>query len=839
MPNIKLALRTLFKSPFVTVVAALSLALGIGANAAIFSLFNEMLMRPLPVPEPTRLVNLEAPGPKPGSQTCSSAGSCEVVFSYPMYRDLERAQTVFTGLAAHRQFGANLAFRGQTMNTTGMQVSGSYFPTLGLRPALGRLFTPEDDRTIGAHFVTVLSYDFWERTMGLDPTVIGQNITINGHPMTIIGVAPQGFAGTTLGEKPRIYVPLTMRGVMSPGFRNFENRRAYWVYVFARLKPGVTIDRARTAINTAYRPIIQGTEAALQQGMSPETLERFRKKSVLVVDGRRGQSTVQTEARVPLILMFSVTGIVLLIACANIANLLLSRAASRAMEMAVRLSLGATRRQLIGQLLTEACLLALIGGAASLVVARWTLGAIAGMLPPEAADTLTFTIEPAVVVFTSALALLTGIAFGLFPALHSTRPELITALRSGAGNLSGTKGASRFRSTLVTAQIALSTALLISAGLFIKSLNNVTRLDLGVKIDNISTFSISPTLSGYDSLRARALYARLEEELKSIPGVNSVAASLVPVLAGSSWGNTVGVQGFAKGPDTDANARFNAISPGYFQTLGIDRLAGRDFTNADMRGAPRVAIVNEAFARKFGLMGSGAGGAGPLNVIGKRMDMGNDSLDIEIVGLVRNARYSDVKDSVPPLFFIPYRQDSRANSMYFYLRSSIDPKQILPQIPGLLRKVDPMLPVEELKSLPQQVRENIFMDRMISIMSASFAFLATLLAAIGLYGVLAYSVAQRTNEIGIRVALGANATRVRLMVLRQVAVMTLIGGLLGVAGALAAGRGAASMLFEIKGYDPVVFILSTILLMLVSLAAGIIPAMRASRVDPIRALRYE
>src|SRR3954466_609451 len=289
MTNIKLALRTLFKSPFVTIVAALSLALGIGANAAIFSLFNEMLLRPLQgVPHPAELVNLAAPGPKPGSQSCSSAGSCEVVFSYPMYRDLEKAQTAFTGLAGHRQFGTNVAVRGQTMNTTGMLVSGSYFSTLGLRPALGRLFSPDDDKTIGSHFIVVLSYDFWERSLGLDPTILGQNVTVNGYPMTVIGVAPPGFTGTTIGEKPRLYVPLSMRGKMSPGFRGFENRRSYWVYVFGRLKPEVSIDRAQTAINTIYHPIIQGTEAALQQGMTSETLEKFKKKQVLVEDGRRG-----------------------------------------------------------------------------------------------------------------------------------------------------------------------------------------------------------------------------------------------------------------------------------------------------------------------------------------------------------------------------------------------------------------------------------------------------------------------------------------------------------------------------------------------------------------------
>jgi predicted permease len=840
MPNLKLAIRTLFKSPFVTIVAALSLALGIGANAAIYSMFDEMLRKPLPVPEAARLVNLAAIGPKAGSTSCGSAGDCDVVFSYPMYRDLERTQTVFTGLAAHFLFGTNMAFRGQTLNGRGLFVSGSYFPTLGLRPALGRLLTPDDDKTIGANFVAVVSYSFWERNLGSDRSVLSQTITINGQSMTLVGVAPEGFDGTTLGEKPKVYVPISMRGVISQGWKGFENRRSYWVYVFGRLKPGISIDRARVVMNTLYHPIIQTTEAPLQQGMSAPTLARFKAKEVLLEDGRRGQSTVQKEASVPLMLLMTVTGIVLLIACANIANLLLARAANRAMEMAVRLSLGATRGQLLVQLLTESCLLAVIGGVASLVVAHWTLGFMAALLPGDIAATLDFKLSPAAVYFTAAVSIATGLIFGIFPALHSTRPELVSTLRSGAGNLSGGRTASRFRTTLVTAQIALSTALLICAGLFIKSLDNVSKTDLGLKLDNVVTFAISPARSGYDSTRSKELYARIEEELKGVPGVTGVSTSTVPLLASSNWGNSVSVQGFKKGPDTDDGSRYNEIGPDYFQTLGVPVLAGREFTIGDAMGAHKVAIVNVAFARKFGLLPRGGAGADAAGVVGKLMSYnGTDTLDTEIVGLVRNAKYSQVKDSVPPVFFTPYRQDARVGSINFFVRSSLAPERALPPIPKLIKKLDPLLPVEDLKTMPQQVQDNIFLTRMIGILSASFAALATLLAAIGLYGVLAYSVAQRTNEIGIRVALGADAWRVRMLVLRQVGLMTLVGGLIGVAGAIGLGKMAASMLFEIKGYDPVVLIASALLLSMVSLAAGYLPAMRASRIDPIQALRYE
>ena len=832
MPNLKLALRTLAKTPFVTAVAVVSLALGIGANAATFSLFDQILLRPLPVPEPARLVNLVAPGPKPGSQSCNQAGDCEAVFSYAMFRDLERGQRVLTGVAAHRLFGANLAFRRQTRNGEGVMVSGSYFPVLGLRPAVGRLFTPADDQTVGAHFVAVLGHSYWTTQLGGDPSVVGEQIVVNGQSMTIIGVAPAGFEGTTTGARPEVYVPISMRALMSPGFTGFENRRSYWAYLFGRLRPDVSIEQARTALNGLYKPIINDVEAPLQESMSDATMQRFRARELTLEPGRRGQSSVDSEARTPLVLLFAITGIVLLIACANIANLLLARAAGRAMEMAVRLSLGATRRQLLTQLLTESCLLALLGGVVSLVVARWTLALIASILPAEAANTLQLTLSLPVVVFAAGLSIGTGILFGMFPALHSTRPDLVTTLRANAGQPSGARAAARFRTSLVTAQIGLSMALLVSAGLFIRSLVNVSRVDLGLKIDSVVTFAISPELSGYSPARARALFARVEEELAAVPGVTGVTASLVPLLAGSNWGTDVRVEGFKSDPDTDNNARFNEVGPGYFQTLGVPLLAGREFGVADAgSGTPRVAIVNEAFAKKFGL---------GRDAVGKRIsDDTDEPLDIEIVGVVQNAKYSEVKQEIPPVFFTPYRQDSTVGAMSFYVRTALAPGQLVRTIPGVIRALDPDLPVEDLKTMPQQVRENVFLDRMVSTLSAAFAVLATLLAAVGLYGVLAYTVAQRTREIGVRMALGADAGRVRGLVLRQVVFMTAVGGALGIAAALAVGRAARSVLFELEGHDPLVVVSAAALLAAVALAAGYLPARRASRVQPMQALRYE
>ena len=832
MRYLKLALRTQFKTPLVTTIAVLSLALGIGANAAIYSLFDQMLLRPLPVAAPNELVNLSAPGPRQGSARCGQAGDCEGVFSYPMFRDLEGGQSVFSGLVGHMIFGVNLSYNQQPMNGVGTFVSGSYFSTLGLKPALGRLLGPSDDQVLGANFVTVLSYRFWESRLGSDPTVLNRTITVNGQAMTIIGVAPSGFDGTTLGAQPTVFVPITMRAVLDPGFSGFDNRRSYWVYAFGRLKPGTTIDQARVGINTLYSPIVTTVEAPLQKGMSDATLIRFKKKAIVLEKGQRGQSSIHREARTPLIALFGITGIVLLIACANIANLLLARGATRSMEMSVRLALGASRAQLLAQLLTESVVLSLMGGAASLLVARWTLAGIAALLPPDAASTFHFGLQPSVLVFAAVLAIGTGLLFGLFPALHNTRPDLMTAIRNNAGQISGARSASRFRATLVTAQVALSMALLISAGLFVKSLINVSNVDLGVHVDNVVTFGISPELSGYDSTRSAVLFEQVENELSAIPGVTAVTSSTVPLLAGNNWGTDVKVQGFKSGPDVDANAQYNEVSAGYFGTLGMTIIAGREFTRQDAKGAPKVAVINEAFAKKFNL-GNDA--------IGKFMSRnGNDTLNIQIVGVVKNAKYSEVKQIVPALFMTPWRQSGHVGSISFYVRTSqATSSSLLRTIPGVVKRLDPTIPIEELKTMPQQIKENVFLDRMISILSAAFAALATLLAGIGLYGVLAYTVAQRTREIGVRMALGADARRVSGMVFKQVTGMVLVGGLIGGAAALGLGRAAKSLLFGIEGSDPLVFALSAVVLIAVAIAAGYVPARRASRVDPMEALRYE
>ncbi len=834
MRSLTFAIRTLFRTPFVTAIAMVSLALGIGATAGIFSVFHQVLLQSLAVPDPSALVNLSAPGPKPGFGSCGRAGDCEAVFSYAMFRDLQKTQTVFTGIAAHVGFGANLASDAQTSSGEGLLVSGSYFPVLELQPAVGRLLNSNDDTLVGQSRVVVLTYKYWSSRFGLDPTVLNKQLIVNGQSLTIVGVAPKGFDGTTIGMRPAVFVPITLRALLDVD-TGWSLRTDYWAYLFARRRPGVTIEAARASLGTQYHAIVNDVESPLQKDISAQTMARFRAKPILVAPGGRGQSSVPDEAKTPLRLLLGVTAFVLLTACANIANLLLARSAARAGEMAIRLSIGASRARLIGQLLTESLLLAVLGGIAGLVVAHWTLVLVTSLLPPEVQHTITFSISSTAILFGIGLTFATGLLFGLFPAVHSTRPDLVSTLKNQAGQPAGAKGAARVRLLLATSQIALAMMLLASSGFFVKSLLNVSRLDLGFKTDHVVTFGLSPNLNGYSVDRTRLFFQRLEDELRGTPGVTAVTMSNVPLLAGTNRSRGVAVEGFKAGPDTDSGSRYNRVGPGYFSALGIALIAGREFTDPDTLNSAKVALVNQTFAKKFGLGNDAVG-----KLMGWAPGEGYRSkLDTTIVGVVEDAKYSDVKQTVPPQFFVPYRQDEALGGMHIYVRTSGDVAQAASAITAAVKRLDPNLPIEELETLPEQVRNNTYLDRMMTTLSAAFALLATLLAAIGLYGVLAYIVTQRTREIGLRMALGATPDRVRGMVLRQVAIMTLVGALAGLVGALGVGKAAQSILFQMTGADPAVLALSAIALALVALCAGFIPAHRASRVDPMRALKYE
>jgi predicted permease len=829
--DIRYALRMFRRAPGVTAVAVLTLALGIGANAAVFSLFNQLLLQPLPVPEPRQLVNLVSPGPRSGPTSCGVMGECEAVFSYPMFRDLERVQTVFTGIAAHRELDVNLGYRGQTTKSRGLLVSGSYFPVLGLRPALGRLLGSSDDRTVGGSEAVVLSYAYWQSHLGGRLDILDETIVVNGHAMTIVGVAPKGFDGTTVELKPDVFMPITMRWRLAPNPRSPpENRRGYWVYLFARLKPGVAPEQARTAIDTPYRAIVNEVEVPLQEGMSDQRMAQFRASGIRLDPGSRGQSRLNADARAPMTLFLAVTTLVLLIACVNVANLLLARAAARSKELATRLSIGATRGRLIAQLLTESSVLAFVAAMASLLIAQWTMG-LFRMLLPDGAPNLPLQLDSSILIITGALALVTSVAVGLFPALHAARYDVLSALKAQAGQPAGGRGAARFRISLATAQVALSMVLVVLAGLFTKSLANISRVDPGLRTDGVVTFGISPQRNGYTLPRSAALFDRLEEEIAALPGVTAVTSSTTPLLSGDVRVGNVFVEGFDVGPDTDHDSRYDEIGHGYFRTLGVPLIAGREFTPADSENAAKVAVVNEEFARKF-VLGREA--------VGKRMSRETPVLDLEIVGLVRDVKHSNLRDAASPMYFVPHRQSNRRPGlMTFYVRTPPNADGTVTAIRQVVAGLDQNLPLEGLRTMQDAMRGATTRERMMSVMIGTFATLATLVAAIGLYGMLAYAVAQRTPEIGLRMALGATQARVRWMVLRQVGVITMVGGTLGLAFAVLVGRAAQALLFGLQFHDPIVLASSIVVLMLVALAAGFVPAHRAAHVDPMRALNCE
>jgi predicted permease len=836
------ALRSLKRRPLVATVAVLSLALGIGVNTAIFSVFDRLLLQRLPIPAPGEIVNIVSPGPRPGSRSTGDAGGIDEIFSYPLFRDIEGLAGHALEIAAHRDFGANLAYRGQTSNAQGVLVSGHYFPALQLRPALGRLLGPDDDRVPGAHPVVVLSHSYWSTRFGSDASVIDDTLIVNGEPMTIVGVAPEGFSGNTTLDRPQVFVPLAMgeRAFRDPNWNGMTARNNHWLYLFARLRSGLSREQAEAQIGVPFAALIKDVEyPALRSGMGDRDREQFQQRRIVLQDGSHGRDANRGETRIILLLMFTITGFVLAIACANVANLLLARVADRATEMSVRLSLGASTPRLIRLLLVESIVLGVLGAAGALIVANMTLSVLAATMPAEDMTMLGFEIDATVLWFALVLGMGTSVVFGLFPAVHGVRSAVSAGLQASSTRTAGSRTANRFRASLATTQVALATALLATAGLFVVSLVNLARTELGIQREGLATFRLSPYLNGYTQERAQALFDRVEEDLEGVPGVVSVTTSTVPLLANSNWQNNITVEGFDGGPDADTVVSVARVGFDYFRTMGIPMLAGREFTSADVEGAPRVAVVNEAFGRKFNL------GA---NVLGKRLAMGaggNRPLDIEIVGLVRDAKYSDAREPAPAQVVMSYRQpdapsrQATVGPLTFYVRTTSETGALLAAIPSLVGRHDANLPVVNLRSMDDQIWDNTTPQRVLGTLSTSFASIATLLAAIGLYAVLSYGVAQRLREIGIRMALGAQPRDVRSLVLTQVVRMTVIGGITGAALAFGLGRLGEALFFGVQGYDAAIVGGAVLLVAMVAAAAGAVPARRATAVNPIEALRSE
>jgi predicted permease len=823
--DIRHALRGLRKSPGFTVVVLLTLALGIGANTAIFSLTDQVLLRSLPVRDPSRLIQLDGPGAFQGRTVNGQT------FSYPMYTDFRDRNKVFSGLLARFPLTMTVVWHGDAERVEGDLVSGNYFEVLGVRPAIGRVFNAADDRVPGGHPVALLGYGYWQRRFAGDLAVLNQTITVNGHPMTIVGVTAPGFSGLQVGTSSDVMVPLMMKPQMTPTWNDLDNRRSRWLTVIGRLAPGVSVDEASAQMNVIYRQINE-QEIKEIKTPSPAFAQRFVSKRLELLPGGRGLSRLRREFSMPLAVLMAMVGVVLLIACANVANLMLARTASRRKEIVVRLALGAGHGRIVRQQLVESVLLALAGGALGLVFAWWVGSLLLAALPgDQAALTLSATPDARVLLFTLALALVTALLFGVAPAWQAARAPVTATLKEEGGSVAGGGRQARVRRLLVVGQVAMSMLLLAGAGLFARSLYNLMSIDPGFQVDSVLTFSIDPSLSGYSTDRSRSFFHQLQQELAGVPGVRSASMSEVGVLSGNNWSMTVRVEGYQPKEDENMNPSVDGIGPQYFATLGIPLVAGREFSDKDSAGGPRVAIINETMAKYY---------YGDKSPIGRHIGFGRDKgTDIEIVGVVRDVRSQGLRDDPPRFIYIPYAQDSDFTQLTFFVRAAGDPSAAAVAVRQAVRRLDANLPIADMKTMEAQVGESLFVERMVATLSVAFGALATLLAAVGLYGVMAYAVARRTREIGIRMALGAERRRVLWMILREVTVMAGVGVLAGLAASAYLTRQVEAQLFGLSPSDPATLGAAMLFLLAVALLAGFGPARRATAIDPNVALRTE
>jgi len=811
-----------------------SLGLGIGSNTAIFSLVYQILLRPLPVPEPEELVMVNSPGDlKSGRSSTNDGGGMDFIHSYPAFRELESAAAPTIELAGYRSLGANLATESGTASGSLLLVSGTYFNALRIQPHLGRLISPGDDIPDGGNPVAVLSYGYWSDQLGADPEVVNSTLRVNSHSFTVIGVAPQGFTGLTLGNTPDVYLPLDFKPLMTPGWDGTDRYDDYWLYLFGRLAQGVTREQAEAALNGPYSGIIE-QQAATVSGLTEAEMEQFRVSRLTLKSGRRGNSGFREGAFAPLVILTAATILVLLIAMANAANLLLTRSAMRRREMGIRIALGAGRRHLMNLLLSEAALLSLTGGIVGLLLGSWTLSLIVSWVAEGEATIyfLTTSLQLPVLIFSLALVMAVGFILGLYPAWEASRSDVVDSLGDASMKTSSGKGSARVRRALVVAQVSVSVMLLFPTGLFTLSLSKLLNVDLGMSTEDLVTFRVSPDLNGYTQEEIRQLYPRMVEELEAIPGVSMVTPSLIPLISGSNWGSTITVEDFEGGPDSDSFSNLNSVGEQFFADMGITLLAGREFSPGDDQGAPGVAIVNQTFAEHF---------MGGENPVGKRMTQGwgDVELDLEIVGLVQDTKYSEVRQEPRRIFYLPWQQLDLVNDMSFYVRSSLPTEETIPELRRVMAAIDPDLPLENLLTMDEQVHSSIMADRIVVQLSALFALLATILALMGLFGVMAYSVTQRIREIGIRMALGADGPRIRKLVMNDLFRLLAIGMAIGIPLALAVSKLAESQLYGVSAFNLSIMAATLVILSAAAVVAGLLPARRATQVDPVTSLQQE
>ena len=831
--DLRYALRQLAKSPGFAAVAIVTLALGIGANTAIFSLLDQALLRSLPVKEADRLVILQSLGSFKGHT--SSRTDENFSFSYPMYCNLRDHNSVFSGLIATTWAEVGVQWHNQPELVSAELVSGNYFDALGVKPALGRVLVASDDVVPDANPVVVLSFSYWQRRLGSDPAVVNQSLLVNGRPFTILGVAPPGFHSVVMGDTPDLFAPMTMRAEIRPGVTDLLDIKSRWLNIVGKLKPGLTREQAEAGINPLWYSI-RADELKQRGGHSSDSFrESFLTKSHLFVrDGAKGFSPLRSDAQEPLLIIMAMVALVALMACANVGSLLLVRAAGRIREMSVRYALGARRARVVQQLLVEGLLLGLVGGALGIAIAPRVSAWLINMIWSKTTGDLPFSAHPdlRILLFNFSLALLISLIFSLAPAVQFWRPNLAPALKQQAMTAGG--GPLRFRRISVALQIGLSILVLVGAGLFVRTLHNLKSLNVGFETDHLVTFGIQPTLAGYRPDQTRRLHQQILQTLAGLPGVRSVAGTTDPELANDNTSNNITLAGYKEKENEDMNVESPNVSPGYFSTMGMPLLAGRDFTEQDREGTQKVAVVNESFARHYF--------AEPQQAVGHYYCKGGGDVkpDTEIVGVVKDAKHTGVRQEITRTIFTPYLQEvDHPGAMTYYVRTWQSPESAEATLRRAMQTLDSKLVLDNFRTMQEQIDDNLTAERVIATLASAFGVLAVLMAAVGLYGVLAYSTAQRTREIGIRIALGAARTSVMRMVLVEVLWLAGISIAVAVPASLLLTSAARSQLFGISSNDPLTLIAVTVLVAAVAIASALLPARRAAKTDPIVALRYE
>ena len=804
--DLRYALRILRRTPGVTAAVIVSLALGIGANTAVFSVIDALLIRTLPVERPQELFTLKFILPR-------ARGSSDQ-YSYQAFTDFREAtHGAARMLAASWLEKAQIILDGQPVMVYQKAVSGSYFSVLGVGASLGRVFTSDEDRLPPPQPVAVISYGFWQRRFGRDPAVLGRTFRYKGDLFTIVGVAPPEFFGETVGEKPDVWTPITA-APRAPAYL-WKGDSVTWLQIIGRPEPGVT----RSEIRARLEPVFQHMQ---RQGWLGRPLD--------MEVASRGLSELRERFSEPLWIIMMVVGLVLAITCANVANLLLERGATRRREIALRVAIGASRIRLVRQLLTESLLLALLGGGLGFLIAQWGAGLLVALASrSEVPIPLEVGANPKILFFTAIVSILTGLLFGLGPALRSTRLDLAPSLKETVGSTGG--GArSRLGKTLVVAQLAISLVLIVAASLLLATLVKLRSIETGFNPEQVLVFQIDSGATGYKRPEIVPVYRRLLERAESVAGVRAASLSFLGLFTGELWGNKITVEGYAPRPDETVMTFANAVSARYFEVMGIPLIRGRSFRDGDDKGAAPVAIVNQSFARQF---------LGNIEPIGRRVGLGTAPKEMmEIVGVVRDAKYRDLKEENRPILYVPYLQHSHQLNE-IEVRTSAGTSAVAATLRRELTSVDPNLPILEVTTLRAQVDASIAGERLVTKVSTVFGLLALSLAAVGLYGVLSYSVTRRTHEIGIRMALGASPSEILRLVLSETLVLVTIGIAIGVPAALAGKRLLESQLYGVDPGDPLALAGAALVLLVVALAAAYFPARRASRVDPMVALHYE